>query len=199
MTAPTNKQREHKLTDTINNDEAWFYAVGGQRIGPVSADKLRELLDGQTIDRDTPVWRKGMVDWQPLGKTEIGTHLEETVPPIRPNDVNNGFVWALAVAPIAYIFVQAAIIDYQAFHLGEDVSFSSTLVWLIPVLANATLCILDERQLRRAGYNSGWMTFFALLLAPVYLFMRAQRLRQTPSYGYVWIASFMVSIILRIA
>jgi hypothetical protein len=187
------------LTDTINSDEAWFYALGGQRIGPVPADKLRELLATQTIDGETQIWRKGMADWQPLRKTEIGTDLEETPPPIRPNDVNNGFVWALAVAPIAYIFVQIAVIHYQTFHLGEDLSFSSALVWLIPALANATLCILDEKQLKRAGYNSGWMTFFALLLAPVYLFMRAQRLRQTPSYGYIWIASFIVSLILGVA
>jgi hypothetical protein len=110
--------------------------------------------------------------------------------------VNNGLVWALAVAPIAYIFVRVAIIDYQAFHIEEDLSFSSALLWLIPALTNATLCILDEQQLKRAGYSSGWMTLFALLLAPVYLFMRAQRLRQPPSYGYVWIASFIVSIIL---
>jgi hypothetical protein len=195
----TNPQGENKLTDTINSDETWFYALGGQRIGPVLADKLRELLATQTIDGETQIWRKGMADWQPLGKTEIGTHLEETPPPVRPNDINNGFVWALAVAPIAYIFVQIAIIDYQTIHLGEDLSFSSALVWLIPALANATLCVLDEQQLKRAGYNSGWMTLFALLLAPVYLFMRAQRLRQAPSYGYVWIASFIVSILLRIA
>jgi hypothetical protein len=138
-----------------------------------------------------------MADWQPLRSTELGTHFEETPPPIRSNDINNGLVWALAVAPIAYIFVQIAVIDYQALHIGEDISLSSSLVWLIPALANARLCILDERQLNRAGYNSGWMTLFALLLAPAYLFMRAQRLRQTPSYGYVWIGAFIVSIILR--
>ena len=88
-------------------------------------------------------------------------------------------------------------IDATPVEVEVDVSFSSALIWLIPALANATLCILDEKQLKRAGYNSGWMTLFALLLAPVYLFMRAQRLRQTPSYGYVWIASFIVSIILQ--
>jgi hypothetical protein len=187
------------LTDQKSGDEAWFYALGGRRIGPIPIDKLRELLEQEIIDGDSPVWRKGMADWQPLRNTEIGTHLGEAPPPVRPSDINNGFVWALAVAPIAYIFVQIAVIDYQAFHLGEDLSFSSALVWLIPALANATLCILDEQQLKRAGYSSGWMTLFALLLAPVYLFMRAQRLHQTPSYGYAWIASFVASIILRTA
>jgi GYF domain 2 len=187
------------LTDTVESDEAWFYAQAGERMGPVSADKLRELLAEQTIDAETPIWRKGLIDWQPLRTTEVGAQIKDMPPPIRSSDLNNGFVWALAVAPIAYIFVQIAIVDYQAFHLGEELSFSSALVWLIPTLANATLCILDEQQLKRAGYNSGWMTLFALLLAPAYLFMRAQRLRQPPSYGYVWIASFIVSIILRSA
>ncbi|PJG53056.1 hypothetical protein CVM73_21930 [Bradyrhizobium forestalis] len=45
------------------SDEAWFYAQGGERKGPVPADRLRELLATQTIE---PVWRKGLADWQPL-------------------------------------------------------------------------------------------------------------------------------------
>jgi hypothetical protein len=57
--------------------------------------------------------------------------------------------------------------------------------------------LVDAEQLKRAGYSSGWMTLFALLLAPVYLFLRAQRLRQTPTYGFVWIATFLASIVLR--
>jgi hypothetical protein len=187
------------LTDQKSGDEAWFYALGGRRIGPIPIDKLRELLEHQIIDGDTSVWRNGMGNWQPLRNTEIGTHHRETPPPIRSSDINNGLVWALAFAPVAYIFVQIAIVDYQTAHIGEDLTFSSTLIWLVPAPVNATLCILDEKQLNRAGFSSGWMTLFALLPAPVYLFLRAQRLRQTPSYGYVWIASFVVSIFLRIS
>jgi hypothetical protein len=111
--------------------------------------------------------------------------------------MNNGMVWALAFAPLAYLFVDIAIDDYQTNYPGEDNTFSSALVWLIPLLVNSALCLLDKEQLKRAGYSSGWMTFFALLLAPVYLFMRAQRLRQMPAYGYVWIASFIASILLQ--
>jgi len=66
------------LTDTTTSDEAWFYAQGGQRKGPVPADKLRELLAAQTIDGETPIWRKGLADWQPLRTTEIGAHLKDT-------------------------------------------------------------------------------------------------------------------------
>ncbi|UPK38206.1 hypothetical protein IVB18_13635 [Bradyrhizobium sp. 186] len=113
--------------------------------------------------------------------------------------MNNGLVWALAFAPIAYVFVDVGLLNYQNSHPADDTffdAFLSPLSWLVPVLTNAVLCLVDTEQLKRAGYSSGWLTLFALLLAPVYLFVRAQRLRQTPAYGFVWIASFIVSIIL---
>jgi hypothetical protein len=185
------------LTDTTTSDEAWFYTLGGERKGPVTADKLRELLAAQAIDGETPIWRTGQNDWQPLRTTEMGAQLMDTPPPVAPAHVSNGLVWALAVAPIAYVLVEVAILAYQMNHQDEDLSFSTALSWVIPLLVNGSLCLLDERQLKRAGYSSGWMTFFALLLAPIYLFARAKRLRQTPTYGIVWIASFIVSIILR--
>ena len=185
------------MTDTTASNEAWFYTQGGERRGPVPTDKLHELLEAQTIDGETPIWRKGLADWQPLRATELGAHLQNTPPPVAAAHINNGLVWTLAIAPIAYVFVEVGILAYQMNHPGEELTFSSALTWLIPLLVNGALCLLDDRQLKRAGYGSGWLTFFALLLAPVYLFVRAQRLRQTPTYGYVWIASFIVSIVLR--
>ena len=56
------------MTDTVENNEAWFYAQGGQRIGPVQAEKLREeftprkrdellkAIYDTTKDRDEPVF-----------------------------------------------------------------------------------------------------------------------------------------------
>ena len=199
-TASVENDREVGAAMMINitaNDDGWFYALGGQRKGPVSADELRELVAAQTINGETPIWRKGLADWQPLRTTEIGTQLKDNPPPIASSHVNNGFVWTLAVAPIAYVLLDIAILGYQINHPYEDHAFSSALSWLIPVTTNAILCLVDAEQLKRAGYTSGWMTLFALLLAPVYLFVRAQRLSQTPTYGFVWIASFVVSIILR--
>jgi hypothetical protein len=190
------------MTDTTTDEQAWFYAQGGQRKGPVLADELRKLLAAQTIDSETPVWRKGLADWQPLHTTEIGAALKDAPPPIAANHVNNGLVWALAFAPLAYLFVDIAILNYQNNHPPGDTFFEAFLAplpWLVPILTNAGLCLVDAEQLKRAGYSSGWMTLSALLLAPVYLFVRAQRLRQTPSYGFVWVASFIASIILRAA
>jgi DNA-directed RNA polymerase subunit RPC12/RpoP len=44
----------------------WFYAIDDQQSGPVSDLQLNELLSSGKIGPDTPVWREGMADWQPL-------------------------------------------------------------------------------------------------------------------------------------
>jgi hypothetical protein len=194
------------MTGTTTDEDQWFYAQGGQRKGPVAADELRELLAALTIEGETPVWRKGMADWQPLRTTEIGTHLKDTPPPIAASDVNNGLVWVLALAPIAYLLLDLAILNKGNAHIiqwQDDtpvydsffVTFMSPLIWLIPLLTNATLGLFDNQQLKRAGYDSEWLRLFAVFLTPVYLFVRAQHLRQTPAYGIVWIASFIVSLV----
>ena len=205
MHARTNTRRaiigcgETYLSESTNED-AWFYAQGGQRKGPVPADKLRELLAAQTIDGETPIWRKGLADWQPLRATDIGAQLKDTPPAIATNQINNGLVWALALAPIGYLFFEVILIGYQNSHPENATFFEAflePLSWIVPVTVNAVLCLVDAEQLKRAGYSSSWMTLFALLLAPIYLFVRANRLRQMPTYGFVWIASFLVTIILR--
>lgn len=188
------------MTDTTTSEDAWFYTQGGNRKGPVPAEKLRELLAAQTIDGETLIWRRGLSVWQMLRTTEIGAELKDLPPPIDASHVNNGWVWALAFAPIAYLFVEVAIVGYRDSHPANDTfyeAFLSPLIWLFPLVANATLCLVDAEQLKRAGYSSGWMTLFAVLLAPGYLFLRAKRLRQTPTYGFVWVASFIATIVLR--
>lgn len=183
----------------VTTDTSWFYTQAGQRKGPVAAAEIHALLADKTIDAETPVWRKGLPDWLPLSKSELGAALRDEPPPVAAAHINNGFVWTLAVAPLAYFLLEAVILGYQLKTPYEDHQLSSALLWIIPAAANATLCLLDQQQLKAAGYNSAWITFFALLLAPVYLFVRAQRLRQTPTYGFVWLATFVLSILLRAA
>jgi hypothetical protein len=187
------------VIDTATDEVGWFYTQAGQRRGPVPADTLQKLLISQTIDGDTPVWRKGQADWQPLRATEFSAQLTDLPPPVAATQLNNSVVWMLAFAPLAYLALDIAILGYQNEHPNQDHSFTTALTWLIPVAVNCGLCLLDDRQLREAGYNSARLTFFAVVLAPVYLFMRAKILRLTPTYGFVWIASFIASILFRMA
>lgn len=47
----------------------WYYARDKERLGPVSAETIRHLLQARAIDRKTLVWREGMADWQALETT----------------------------------------------------------------------------------------------------------------------------------
>ena len=190
------------MSDTIeaNNESTsnWYFTENGQRRGPVTTANLVELLKAETISGDTPVWRKGLADWQPLRNTELAEHLQDTPPPVAPNFVNNSLVWTLAIAPIGYAFL-AGWRDMEIMEdpLGDH-AFEQFIALGLPLLLNAALCLIDEQQLKRAGYADRWLTLFGVLLAPVYLFLRAKRLRQTPTYGYAWVVSFVVSILLSI-
>jgi hypothetical protein len=190
------------MSGTIEADREstsnWYFTENGQRRGPETTANLVELLKTEKISGDTPVWRKGLADWQPLRNTELAGHLQDTPPPVAPNFVNNSLVWTLAIAPIGYAFL-AGWRDTQIMEdpLGDH-SFAQFIALGLPLLLNAALCLIDEQQLKRAGYADKWLTLFGVLLAPVYLFLRAKRLRQTPTYGYAWVVSFIISILLSI-
>jgi hypothetical protein len=153
-----------------------------------------ELLRTEKINGDTPVWRKGFADWQMLRTTDLGVHLQDAPPPVAPRDVNNALVWTIAAAPLAYMFLAGFIDVYKQRHPYEEHTLLGLMNLFVPATINAALCLADERQLKRAGYADKWLTLLGILLAPAYLFLRANRLRQFPSYGIVWIACFIFSI-----
>jgi uncharacterized RDD family membrane protein YckC len=45
----------------------WYYAVDGQRKGPISQSDLERLVAEGTITSSTLVWRQGMAQWQAYG------------------------------------------------------------------------------------------------------------------------------------
>jgi len=65
----------------------WYYAAGGtEQVGPVTAERLVELLQAGTITSDTLVWRTGLDSWQPLQRSleELGVHAAPPLPPTLP-------------------------------------------------------------------------------------------------------------------
>jgi hypothetical protein len=48
----------------------WFYARGKERMGPVSAETIRHLLQAAAISGQTLLWREGMADWQAAERTD---------------------------------------------------------------------------------------------------------------------------------
>jgi hypothetical protein len=45
----------------------WYYALGGDRKGPIGEEELQRLAHQGIVTSQTPVWREGMADWQPYG------------------------------------------------------------------------------------------------------------------------------------
>lgn len=59
----------------------WFYADDARnRIGPLSAEELREHYRQRRLRRDSLVWREGMPHWQPLERMAGELQLD-SVPP----------------------------------------------------------------------------------------------------------------------
>jgi hypothetical protein len=190
------------MSDTTNNSETnfneWYFTENGQRKGPFPAATLVDFLETNRISGDTSVWRKGLSDWQPLKSTELGARLQDEPPPVAPASINNALVWIIAIAPIPYVFFSGYIQVIEMDDSLEPHRMLDLLAILVPVVVNAALCLADERQLKRAGYADKWLTSFGLILAPAYLFLRAKRLGQFPSYGLTWIATFGVNIFLSL-
>ena len=46
----------------------WYYAEGKRKVGPISKEELRSLVQAKKINSETLVWRQGMKDWEALGK-----------------------------------------------------------------------------------------------------------------------------------
>jgi hypothetical protein len=60
----------------------WFYALGNEQRGPVSAAELRALFDSGQISGENLVWQEGMSEWQPL--STVAHNLPEAAEPSFP-------------------------------------------------------------------------------------------------------------------
>jgi hypothetical protein len=54
-------------TGEAMQDVGWYYAVNGQRQGPVPFDQLRQMTTAGQVAHADLVWHEGMADWQPAG------------------------------------------------------------------------------------------------------------------------------------
>jgi len=171
--------------DTMEG-RAWYYSQNGKRIGPRNENQVRTLIATNVIQPNSSVWSEGMADWTPAYQTEIKRFFASIPPPpLTGESVNNGAVWTLAFAPI----ISAGIQILAAASTGQ----SAHHFWWIAIVLNIGLCFADVIYLNRAGYKdfAGW-----IVLIPIYLFVRAARLKQSNGYAIVWLLTFFVSVFL---
>src|SRR5438445_2666703 len=180
-------------TSTTNE---WYYVANGTRRGPTTATTIKELLNKKEIETDTQVWRKGMPEWKPLRESDLADLVAAEPPAISSQHIGNGYVWTLALLPLLLGVIEAAVsasnqeAAARSLLLGFPYHPSRGLPFQVPVVINALLGWLDDRRLKQRGYGSRLTRVTAVLFTPVYLFLRAKRLKQRPYYAVAWIISF---------
>ncbi|NTZ82557.1 DUF4339 domain-containing protein [Burkholderia metallica] len=179
----------------------WHYEKDGNRLGPVSDDDVRQLVQQRALASHTLVWKQGFTDWCALGETELARHLEAaTAPPALPAaHIDNVVVWLLACAPLIGMVTEAMLAGALApsdelAGLAGQMAVRTGQYWWVTLVLNIGLSVLDERRLKRAGVDTSGFGKLVLIV-PVYLWKRAKSLNQTPSYFWTWIALFGVTLL----
>ncbi len=107
-------------------------------------------------------------------------------PSVARERVGDGIVWLIAFLPLITPFIVA----YLASAAGTSML---DFWWITPVLI-IVLCLVDQKKVRAAGYNTDGMFWRAVVFVPLYLFNRARRLKQTNSYGFVSLATYLTPL-----
>jgi hypothetical protein len=68
----------------MNNESSWFYIQNGNQQGPLSREKISELIKDGFLDEQTQVWTSSLDEWIPLYRSELRSLLET-----NPNLVGN--------------------------------------------------------------------------------------------------------------
>ncbi|MEH2565584.1 DUF4339 domain-containing protein [Bradyrhizobium sp. AZCC 2289] len=180
----------------------WYYVASGARQGPTTATIIRDLLNRKEIETDTQVWRKGMPEWKPLRESDLADLVAAEPPAISSQHIGNGYVWTLALLPLLFGVIEAAVsasnqeAAARSLLLGFPYHPSRGLPFQVPLVINALLGWLDDRRLKQAGYGSRLTRVTAVLFTPVYLFLRAKRSKQRPYYAVAWILSMIVGFLI---
>lgn len=188
----------------------WYYSHRGNKLGPISADQLMSLRREGKIEDDAHVWRNGLKDWIPFGDSELAIDRSKQVPPpLKSHLVSNTWVWLMAFLPLVFSVLDVGISEIRFEAALQNSGFMylpgvsrhnfTGIHWSIVVGTFLTFILLDERNLRKAGYGKRYYVALAVLLLPVYLFVRAKRLRQAPSYAIVFLVCLVAGILLEAA
>lgn len=164
-------------------EKNWFYEDRGERKGPVSKDEIIGLVKSGVISRKDVVWKQGFSDWISIENTELNDLIGFDAPP--PLSANNAIAWLLALMPIwgGFVLLMCFLISLPFGGYAGLVGF--ILVFMIYIL----LYKIDEKNIKKAGYNYDRISGWAWIVLPVYLYQRAKCLNQSLIHFWVWIGS----------
>ncbi len=196
------------------DENVWYYVERGKRAGPVTAEELILLSERSAIRRDTPVWNSKLEDWIPFQNSELATKSPPTLPPpVASAFISNWVVWCLAFSPLLLAVIDATLVQIKLEGLARGGWWNlielrdqgglltvnqrrvEGLPWYITWAVYAIPALIDERKLKAAGHSTKYMPLWAVFVTPVYLFVRAYRLKQFPSYAIAFLVCILIFVI----
>ena len=78
----------------------WWYALGDARIGPVSADEVRQRFQADGFSRNALVWREGFANWRRPYHVPEFRPLPPPPPPAPPPAKRAARRWSLWLAAL---------------------------------------------------------------------------------------------------
>ncbi|BDH45012.1 hypothetical protein TUM12370_10560 [Salmonella enterica subsp. enterica serovar Choleraesuis] len=170
----------------------WHYEKGGKRFDQVSDQQMSQLIRSGALNANTLVWKKGMADWARLAESELAGELlqRDQPPPLPGSKVPSAYIWLLAFAPILGFMLESFIT--AALGMDDQASLEALdkgQFWYVTVLLNIVLGFLDERRLRRCGFNTEGFGSMCWLV-PVYLWKRAKNIKTSTIPFWIWLATF---------
>ncbi|SHK02758.1 protein of unknown function [Rubritalea squalenifaciens DSM 18772] len=164
-----------------NGKKQWFYLNLGQRRGPVSKEKLCELIERKEIYySDVQVWKEGMKEWLPVSKVrsfagsikKVSTPSSSTVDTreakereLREQDSHLGGLGRFGYNlyfyigwPIVYMLGFIACKELQLYGV-LDSSDPVQLAWVPYIIwgfVGLVTLIATASRMRNAGYAGSW-------------------------------------------
>ncbi len=188
--------------------QKWWYEQDGEQRGPVSEAEIINLINSGFIKPETLVWKQGIEHWVFVKNSPFAQYFRNNKPPpITGDAVNNTIIWWLAFAPILGLFLEGFFIglfypepnvDYENTNsiMNYDRYFNDTnfdAFWFVTLALNFFLCYQDEKKLEKAGYDVDKLG--STFLVPVYLYKRAEMLKQNNAYFWVWLILFIIVMV----
>jgi hypothetical protein len=164
-----------------------------------------DAIRARTINETTSVWQNGLKEWTDLSKTKLADKLQVVGPPaLKPDQISNGFAWALAFAPLwGTLLHYTGAYVYLAFKLGSSYQLLAPLqieslvdkTWYVVWGINVVVAALDEAYLKAAGWTPKQLRNWLVAIVPIYLYKRDQLLKQGNTRFLVWMGCFFISLL----
>lgn len=83
----------------------WYYLQGGERLGPVTAGEINELVQEGRLVGASLVWKEGFAEWTSLGTLPEFTSKPNSSPPVSPSPNRSRWYHSAILQVLALLFL----------------------------------------------------------------------------------------------